>query len=74
MDRKVTITEHNRTAEAVERLFPQPRWAYLRSALRASVLLHTGGAEFLGHMDNQAWLGRVRDGNVDAYRATRTAR
>jgi hypothetical protein len=69
--RKVTITEHNRAAEARERMFGGARWSYLRSALHAAVMLSTAGEDYLARMDNRAWHARVRDHNVALYRATR---
>lgn len=72
--RNITPTEHHNTAAATVRMFPEPRWSYLRSALHAARTLTVAGDDYLDRMDNRAYHTRVRDGNIDLYRATLSAR
>lgn len=72
--RNITSTESYNTAAAFSRMFPEPRWSYLRSALHAARMLTVAGDDYLDRMDNRAYHARVRDGNIDLYRAALSAR
>ena len=65
MEREINIIEFYRTAEACSRFFPQPRWSYLRSALRAATI-HTS-MKGLSDSD-RAYHQRVRDINLSLIR------
>ena len=65
MEREINIIEFYRTAEACSRFFPQPRWSYLRSALRAATIL----TSMKGLSDSdRAYHQRVRDINLSLIR------
>ena len=65
MERKISITEFNRSNEACSRFFPQPRWSYLRAALRAATILTSVSG--LSPRDRD-YHQRVRDINLAAVR------
>lgn len=66
--RHIPNIESHTTALAVARMFPEARWSYLRSALRASAILASGDEDYLNRMDNRAYHTRIRDLNLDLYR------
>ena len=65
--RFISTDESYATAAAVARMFPEARWSYLRSALRASAILTSSDEDYLGRMDNRAYHTRIRDLNLDLY-------
>jgi hypothetical protein len=69
--RDITMTERHTTAAATARMFPEPRWSYLRSALQAAVTLTNADEDYLGRMDNRAYQARVLATNLALYRAAR---
>jgi len=58
------INDHNRTAEAFSRMFPDPKSSYLRSALMASTILNV--AKDLTPHDRE-YYERVKAVNIALY-------
>ena len=66
--REITMTEFYNTAEACSRMFPDPKWSYLRSALQATVLLRSASTDFLDRGNNRAYYEGIRAVNIKLYR------
>ncbi len=58
------IADENRTAEACSRMFPEPKWSYLRSALSAATMLTV--AKDLTPRDRE-YYERVKAVNIALY-------